>query len=362
VNEKLSADALPVPAPDTLPAAALESGAALARLTDWQDAAMRHQSYSRETQDAWRRDWQEFTAWCSQAAASPLPALPGTVAAFLESEHTKGRKLATVRRRAATIARAHRAADCSDPCKAEAVRLALRGIARRSREVNPAGQKQAPGLNAGDALRIEAAVVPPAAGEETEADTLRRMPAKDLRDWALLFTGRDLLARASELVSVNAEAITWDVEDGTAQVLLLRGKTHQEAVPLQLGPEATAALRAWLAVSGITRGPVFVGLTKGGNFTGPAPEPQGRPTPVRLTRQDVGRIIKGLAKRARLAADFSAHSLRVGMAQDMTEANISGALIMQAAGWQTPAMLTRYTRKLEAKRGGVPQYYARKHK
>jgi hypothetical protein len=32
---------------------------------------------------------------------------------------------------------------------------------------------------------------------------------------------------------------------------------------------------------------------------------------------------------------------------------------MQAAGWRTPAMLARYTRKLEAKRGELAKYHAR---
>jgi hypothetical protein len=36
--------------------------------------------------------------------------------------------------------------------------------------------------------------------------------------------------------------------------------------------------------------------------------------------------------------------------------------VTQAAGWSTPAMLTRYNRVLEAKRGAIAKYHAARHK
>jgi integrase len=181
--------------------------------------------------------------------------------------------------------------------------------------------------------------------------------SKDVRDLAAMLVGRDLLARASELVTVTVEALSWDEEDGTATVNLLRGKTHQERETYLLGPDAAQALRRWLEVSGITAGPVFVALEKSG-------KPRTKDGTVHpIAPREVSRILKGLGKRARLEADFSAHSLRVGMAQDMVAENIEGAAIMQAAGWKSPTMLTRYTRKQNAKRGAVAQYHAaRRHK
>jgi integrase len=193
--------------------------------------------------------------------------------------------------------------------------------------------------------------VPPAGEGESETDTLRRTQPWSLRDLPLMLTGRDLLARASELVSITVEAIAWDEEDGAAQVLLLRGQTDKEAHSLQLEPDATAALRAWLEVSGIESGPVFQGVIQGG-------KPTGKP----LARQDVGRVLKDLARAAGISTDFSAHGLRVGMAQDLVAENVETAAILQAAGWKSPAMLARYTRKLEAKRGAIARYYARRHK
>jgi site-specific recombinase XerD len=316
----------------TVPTLATVTAAALERLEAWQ--ALAAGAYSPESVAAYRRDWQGFTAWCQRDGLAPLPATAATVASYLRAESEAGRALATVKRRAATVALAHRAAGFPDPCKSEAVRLTLRALTRSK----GTQQKQAPALNQRDADRIAATVDAPEAR------------AKDVRDLALLLVGRDLMARASELVSITLEAVTFD-EDGTATVMLHRSKTSTEALPYLIGPEATEALHRWLEASGITSGPVFVGLTKGSKLTGSP-----------LTRRDVGRVLKALAGKARIEASFSSHSLRVGMAQDLVAENVETAAVMQAGGWRSPEMLTRYTRKLSAKRGAISRYYARRHK
>lgn len=86
-----------------------------------------------------------------------------------------------------------------------------------------------------------------------------------------------------------------------------------------------------------------------------APAVSAGPSCVRvpLARQDVGRIIK-----ARAGQGFSAHSLRVGMAQDLVEKNIETVAILNAGGWKDPGMLVRYTRRQAAARGAISKYYA----
>jgi site-specific recombinase XerD len=303
---------------------------ALQALEVWSHAAKG--AYSPNTERSWRADWQSFTAWCRSEGVQPLPAPADTVARYLREESAVGRAVATIRHRASTIAKAHQVTGLADPCAQEPVRLALRAIARE----RGTQQKQAPALN-GTHAAILAHV----------ADAQPRL--KELRDVALMLVGRDLMARASELVSIPCEALSFDEEDGTAQILLRRFKTSTEALPCQIGPDAAEALQRWLTASGISSGPLFVSVTKGGR-------PTGRP----LSDRDVSRVLKGLAKRARLKSDFSAHSLRVGMAQDLTAANVEGAAIMQAAGWTTPRMLARYTAKLSAKRGAIARYYSRR--
>lgn len=298
------------------------------RLAAWSSDA--RGAYAAATERALRVDSRVFSEWCAAAALAALPAAPATVGRFLREQSNAGLAVATVRRRAASIATLHRAAGVANPCAAEPVRLALRAIARE----RGTDQHQAAPLSARDAQRIADRVL----GDDTRA--------RDVRDVALMLVGRDLLARASELVSLTVDAVTFDI-DGRATCAVRRRKTSTAAQVCLLGPDATAALKRWLDGARITSGAVFQSITKSGRATG---------TP--LSARDVSRILKVLAGRVRLdAARISGHSLRVGMACDLVAANIDGAAIQQAAGWSTPRMLARYTGKLAAKRGAIARFY-----
>jgi integrase len=197
-------------------------------------------------------------------------------------------------------------------------------------------QRQASPLTLRDAHRIEAKVL-------SDDSCL-----KDLRDIALMLVGKDLLARASELVSLTVGAVNFDGEDATAHVVLRRRKTSTDTQDCLLGPDATAALKRWLDAAALTSGAIFRSVTKGGQRTD-----------IPLATRDVSRILKALARRARLdASRVSSHSLRVGTAVDCVAANIDAASIMQAGGWTSVRMVARYTSKLAAKRGAI----ARLHK
>jgi len=85
---------------------------------------------SAATRKAYALDWADFAAWCHARSASPLPAHPGLVAAYLSDLAQAGRKAATVGRRAAAIAHRHKLAGLEPPTNAEGVRAMLRGIRR----------------------------------------------------------------------------------------------------------------------------------------------------------------------------------------------------------------------------------------
>jgi len=300
------------------------------RLAEWSSAA--RGAYAVNTERALRVDSAAFTAWCSGAGLSALPAVPTTVSDYLRSENEAGKAVATIRRRAATIARLHRAAGLPSPCDSEIVRLTLKAIARE----RGTQQRQAAPLTERDAHRIS---------DRLLGDGAR---IKDLRDIALLLVGKDLFARASELVALTVDAIRYCEEDGTANVALRRRKTCTEAQDCLLGPDAVTALRRWLVAAKISAGAIFQSITKGGTVTG-----------IPLSVRDVSRILKGLAVRAKVdVAGISSHSLRVGTAVDCVAANIDAASIMQAGGWTSIRMIARYTSKLAAKRGAI----ARLHK
>jgi len=306
------------------------SSAVAQRLAEWSNAA--RGAFAPNTERAYKADAAAFSAWCAAAGLAALPASPVTIASFLRAESDAARAVATLRRRIATIARMHRAAGLTNPCAEEPVRLAMRAIVRE----RGTQQRQAAPLVARDAHRISDRVL----GDDARL--------RDVRDVAMMLVGRDLLARASELVALDVSDIEFDA-DG-ALVALRRRKTSTEATPCQVGPDATTALRQWLDRAQIQAGPVFRSVTKGGSVTERA-----------LSPRDVGRIIKGLATRAKFeparVRALSGHSLRVGMAVDLVAVNVDSAAIMQAAGWTTARMLARYTAKLNAKRGAIARFY-----
>jgi site-specific recombinase XerD len=310
--------ALPVEASDRLHAWAIEAREAL----------------SASTQRAYAIDSRAFASWCAANGHVSLPAAPATVSAFLRAEIAVGKSVATVRRRAATISRMHMAAGLPNPCAHDLVRLALKGIAKSV----GTDQRQAAGLTDRDTVTIRAHM-----GDS----------ARDLRDVALMLVGRDLLARASELVAITIEDLELAPAGGQGGALLRlrRHKTSTETHPCFIGPEALQALQAWVAKAGITSGPMFCSVNKAGRATGTA-----------LSTRDVQRILKGVAVRCRLphAATVSGHSLRVGMAQDLVAADLDVASVMQAGGWSTPRMVARYTEKLTAHRGAVARYYGKR--
>jgi site-specific recombinase XerD len=211
----------------------------------------------------------------------------------------------------------------------ELVRLALKGIARN----RGTDQKQAAGLTERDTMTIRARM----------GDSV-----KDVRDLALVLAGRDLLGRASELVSLTVADIT--ATDDGALVKLRRTKTSTDSATYYMGKDAAQAVASWLTRASITQGPVFQSLTKGGRATGRA-----------IDTRDVRRILKAVAVTARLqhGASISGHSLRVGMAQDLVAANVDVASVMQAGGWATSRMVARYTQHLSASRGAVARFYNR---
>jgi len=297
----------------------------LANLAAWTAAAA--DALADNTQRAYRSDSAAFADWCALGQVVSLPAAPETVVSFLKSQSASGLAVATIRRRASSIARLHTAAGLANPCEHELVRLALKGIARH----RGTDQKQAAPITQRDAITIAVRL-----GNAT----------KDLRDLALVLVGRDLLARSAELVSLTVEDVEFDA-DG-AVINLRRAKTTTEAVPYFIGRDAAKALAAWLARAGITSGAVFQTLTKGGNATGRA-----------IDTRDVRRILKSVAADCGIEGDISGHSLRVGMAQDLVAADLDLASVMQAGGWKSPAMVARYSARVSARRGAVARFYQR---
>jgi len=278
---------------------------------------------SANTERALKADIVIFTGWCTDRGLDCLPASPDTVAAFVD-HMAETRKPATVRRYVSSVATFHRQADLDTPTSTETVKLALRRMARsngtRQDQVAPATRDVVDKLIAAAGNRII-----------------------DLRNVAMLTVAYDTLVRRSELVELKV--VDYQVaEDGSASVLVRRGKTDQagEGSVRYLAPDTVARVRGWLDQANVTDGAMFRSVSRSGLAGGP------------LQAGEVARIFKRMATTAGLdPVGLSGHSTRVGAAQDQVAAGLDVAEVMQAGGWRTPVMVARYSERLGARRGGA---------
>lgn len=272
------------------------------------------------TTRAYAGDLDAFRAWCAARGLAALPATPGVVAVYLAALADQGRKPATIARALAGIAAAHRAAGLPWAKSAPAIVEVMKGI-RRALGVAP--EQKAPVTDA-ELRALVAALEGPAA----------------VRDRALLLVGWFGAFRRSEIVALEVS----DVEHVTEglRVRVRRSKTDQEGtgdtkgIPFASDPALcpVRALVAWLEAAGITEGPIFRAVDKGGNVG-----------PVAITGAAVALVVKRAASRAGLdAGRFAGHSLRSGFATTAAAKGRGLDAIMRQTGHRSERVARRYIR------------------
>jgi len=275
-------------------------------------------SLSASTRRGYARDLAAFQIWCQARAVTALPAAPQTLAAYLADLALTDRP-ATIGRKLAAIAVAHRDAGLESPTEHGMVKRTLAGIRREK----------------GTAPHQKAALL---------VDDLRRIVAPlgasllDRRDRALILLGFAAALRRSELVALRVEDVRFE-EEGL--VLRLRqSKTNQEGrletIAVAYGSEPTTcpvrALRAWLAAAGIVDGPLFCGLT-----------PQGGLRSTALGDRMVAHVVKRRCKAVGIdPSAVAGHSLRRGFATAAARAKKPDRVIKRHGRWKSTAMLDRY--------------------
>ncbi|WP_440898646.1 site-specific integrase [Bordetella genomosp. 4] len=227
--------------------------------------------------------------------------LPAEVDAALVAAKVKRKpgpfKLATVRHRLAVLSEAHETQELPNPCRSRAVQTLLERVrsAYAKRGDRPARK---------DALTKE----PLEQLLSTCDDSLI-----GLRDRALLLFGwASGGRRRSEIVRATIEN-TRRVPEGFLYTMG-HSKTNQEGVERvdshkPVVGRAAAALEAWLSAAGITSGPLFRRVRRGGVIG------EG------LGAEAVRKIVQARAAQAGLSGDYTAHSLRSGF---VTEAGRQG--------------------------------------
>jgi integrase len=281
------------------------------------------------TRRAYSSDWRHFAAWCGSNGLASLPATPSTVALYLTSlakpgEGERARKAATITRRLTSINTAHKMAGVDSPATMNHRLVAdtLHGI-RRTLGVAQTRKKP---LTRDRIVKLLGALEGPIAAA---------------RDKALLLIGFSGSLRRSELAALRVEDLTWHRKGIT--IAIPRSKTDQEGqgreVEILLGVHdltcPVMALENWLKISAVKEGQVFRRVGQHGNV-GEA-----------LDKDSIGRIVKRLVRRAKLANpdSYGGHSLRAGF---VTEASANGATdreIMKQTGHKSISMVHRYARE-----------------
>ncbi len=162
-----------------------------------------------------------------------------------------------------------------------------------------------------------------------------------VRDAAMVRVMSDGLLRASELVGIKVEHLTFK-SDGTATLLIPFSKSDQdgEGKVKFLGQPTVKALREWMLFYLIEEGYIF--LSVGGKSTG-------KPMSVQAVRN----AVKSLAALAGIEGEIGSHSFRIGSAQELVRAGASLLEVQQAGGWADSAMPSLYTRNEKASLTGV---------
>ena len=300
----------------------LQHGALSAEVTEEMESAADFALHSKagSTRRAYATDWRTFERWCDLRGLQSLPASASTLAAFLGWQGKSDAKPSSIGRRLAAIRYRHKLAGYESPTADERVRAVMAGI-RRTKGVAPV--RKAPATNI-----VVSAMIAAIDGDGPKA----------LRDRALLLLGFSGAFRRSELVALDVADLR-ETEKGY-EATIRRSKTDQEGegttIAIVRGAKAcpVQAVKAWLEAAGITEGPIFRPVAKGGCVA-----------PERLSDHAVPDIVKDAAERAGLdPAIFSGHSLRAGFVTSAAANGASVLKMMEQSRHRSIAMLQVYIR------------------
>jgi site-specific recombinase XerD len=294
-------------------------------------------SKAKNTQIAYASDLRHFAAWCCKNENESLPALPETVATYLAALAAT-HKFATIRRRAAALAFAHRSAGADNPLSHQGVKAVLEGIARTlgSAPVKKAALTAELLAKAVRKIAVERRARLKRGSKGVQSQDFAENPQNEalnqakpyltgLRDRALLLLGFAAALRRSELVALNVNDVARHAKG--ALIIIGRSKTDQtgqgltKAVPHGKKLKAIEALDAWLIAARIIEGPIFRAVHGSTVLE------------RRLTAGQVARIVKKRCAAIGLdPALFSGHSLRSGFITSAAEAGASLSKIADQAG------------------------------
>ena len=293
------------------------------------------------TRRAYASHLRAWEAWCKARGAPPVPASPALVAnhlAELAGKHAHS----TLTGRIAAIIRAHRLLGMAFEATHAGLRETLAGIARRH---GTRPHRQAAPLLAAEMRRLAGVCGGDLRGE---------------RDRALLLLGFAGAFRRVELVGIDIADLRF--QDWGLEVFLPRAKEDQDGrgrvVAIAAAPAVSgavcpvAAVRSWLAVGGLSHGPLFRAITRHGTLRA-----------GRLSPETVRSVLKDRAWeagwRGAALAGLSPHSLRAGCITALALAQVHERDIMSHSRHSSQSVMRGYIRHAAGQPGIAAALWSR---
>jgi site-specific recombinase XerD len=303
-----------------------------ADLIDLESSARRYETQAKaeNTKRAYRAAWAHYLDWCDGKSLAPMPAEPRMVALYLSACADEGAKVSTMQIRLTVIGKAHRLAGSSFDAKHRDLSEVWEGI---KRAVGMRPDRKEPVLM--EDLRPMLKKLP---------DTLTGH-----RDRALLLIGFGGALRRSELVALCVEDVRTTRQGIT--LLIRKSKTDQRGegwligIPFGRKPETcpAAALKAWLTAAGITSGPIFRPIAKGGRILD-----------QQLTDRSAAQVVKDAVEAVGLDPKlYAGHSLRAGLATSAALAGQDLTSIMKQTRHESMEIARIYVRNADLFRNNV---------
>lgn len=275
--------------------------------------------FATNTLRAYRADNQNFIEFCHARREAAYPASESVLLAFI-AHRAKSTKVHSLKRQIAAIHSVHGTLGYQSNANSLPVKLAVKKLSR----MHGVFQQQASGMTEELLHRLLNAT-----------DSTK----KGFRDRALLRLAYESMRRRDELVQFRVSDL--DIRaDGIGILTLRRSKTDQIGAGflIALSVPCVETLLQWFEVADITSRPILRSVKKGGQVV----REEG------LDSRSIGRIYHWLAEKAGMTKaerlHLSAHSTRVGPAQELLRRGESIPQIMRRGGWKSVRIASRYTR------------------
>lgn len=323
-------------------------------------------AFSENTHRARIADFKIYKAWCDDRKLIPVPAHPENIEKFIWdsvadpdiNENTgeiqfdregnellvQIRSVATIERYLATLKYLHEVSrevlmeytgledfnpqKYRNPVDTLRVKMALRSIKRRFRTKS---QRQA------QAIRLDLV--------NDIIDVLDNSLRHSLYK-ALVSVAFDTMLRCSELVRIEMDHLTIN-DDGSGKVFIPFHKSDQEGNGglRYLSAVSVELIHAWTVNARISSGLIFRSVDRAG---------------VVLKSMHKGRVAKSFKIITQLTGinpnKISAHSTRVGAAQELLSNGASLPELMLAGDWKSPAMPVRYAKENDVETGAMAKF------